>query len=72
MLIERAQDNRSGFSRIDVDTVFASLLEARQKLADEIRQFRDELDQLKFLLGLSPRAAVLLDRQNLEGIHRSL
>ena len=66
LVVERSQGNSSGLSRIDVDTVFAGLLQARQKLADEIRQFRDGLDELKFLLGLSPRAPVILDRQNLE------
>ena len=66
LIVERSQGNTSGVTRIDVDTVFASLLRARQKLADETRQFRDGLDQLKFLLGLSPRAAVILDRQNLQ------
>jgi hypothetical protein len=53
-------------TRFDVDTVFAALVRARQKLLDEIGQFREGLDQLKFLLGLSPRAAVILDRRNLE------
>ncbi len=66
LIVERSQGNTSGVSRIDVDTVFASLVRARQKLADETRQFRDGLDQLKFVLGLSPRAAVILDRRNLQ------
>ncbi len=66
LIIERSQGNTSGVTRIDIDTVFASMVRARQKLAGEIRQFRDGLDQLKFLLGLSPRAPVILDRQNLQ------
>jgi hypothetical protein len=66
LIVERSRGSTSGVSRIDVDTVFASLVRARQKLVDETRQFRDGLDQLKFLLGLSPRAPVILDRQNLQ------
>ena len=65
MLVERIQGESSGLNRIDLDTVFASLVRARQKLADEIRQFRDGLDELKVALGISPRAAVILDRQSL-------
>ncbi len=53
-------------NRIDIDAVFASLMRARQNLEDETRQYRDGLDQLKFLLGLSPRAPVVIDRQNIQ------
>ena len=66
LIVERSKGNTSGVTRIDVDTVFASLVRARQKLVEATRQFRDGLDQLKFLLGLSPRAPVILDRQNLQ------
>jgi hypothetical protein len=65
LLQERVQGESSGLNRIDLDTLFASLVRGRQKLADEIRQFRDGLDELKIALGLSPRAAVILDRQSL-------
>ena len=63
VIVEHSQGNKSGLSRFDVDAVFASLLRARQNLAEEIGQFRDGLDDLKFLLGLSPTAPVVLDRQ---------
>ncbi|MFI5460250.1 MAG: hypothetical protein ACHRXM_32940 [Isosphaerales bacterium] len=65
LLHERAQGESSGLNRLDVDMVGASLARARQRQADEIRQFRDGLDELKVALGLSPRAAVILDRQSL-------
>jgi hypothetical protein len=66
LIAERSQGVTSGVNGLDVQTVFAALLQARQKLADDIRQFRDGLDELKFLLGLSPRAPVILDRQYLK------
>jgi len=65
-LKERVQGESSGLHQLDVDMVFASLVRARQKLADEISQFREGLDELKVVLGLSPRAAVILDRPNPE------
>jgi hypothetical protein len=65
LLVERVQGESSGLNRIDIDTVVASLLKARQKLAAEIRQFRNGLDELKVGLGLSPRAPVVLDRARL-------
>ena len=66
LIADRSKGATAGTTQLDVDTIFASLLGARQKLADEIRQFRDGLDELKFQLGLSPRAPVILDRQNLK------
>jgi hypothetical protein len=66
LVAERSQGVTSGMNQLDVQTVFAALLQARQKLADDIRQFRDGLDELKFVLGLSPRAPVVLDRQYLK------
>jgi hypothetical protein len=65
-IVARSQGSTSGLTRIDIDTIFVSLVGARDKLAGEIRQFRDGLDELKFLLGLSPRAPVVLERQNLK------
>jgi hypothetical protein len=46
--------------------VFAALLRARQELSDEIGHFRDELDELKVALGLSPHAPVIPDRRSLD------
>jgi hypothetical protein len=66
LLVERSQGTTSGANRLDVDIALASSLRARQRLADEISQYRDGLDQLKFTLGLSPRAPVVPDRDNLE------
>jgi hypothetical protein len=66
LMIERSQGNSTGVTRLDVDMVFAALIRARQKVAEEIGLYRDGLDQLKFLLGLSPRAPVVIDRQNLQ------
>ncbi len=65
MLQERSQSESSGVNRLDVELVDASKVRAQQDLAVEIRQFRDGLDALKFMLGLSPHAALLLDRQSL-------
>jgi hypothetical protein len=65
LLRERAPGESSGLNHIDVDMVRASLVRTRRKLDGEIRQFRDGLDELKFLLGLSPHAPVILDRQSL-------
>jgi hypothetical protein len=65
MLQERAQSESSGVNRLDVDLVEASGVRVQQNLTDEIRQFRDGLDELKFMLGLSPHAAVILDGQSL-------
>jgi hypothetical protein len=65
LIRERSQAESSGVNRLDVDLVRAASVRARQNLSDEITQFRDGLDQLKFILGLSPHAAVILDRQSL-------
>ena len=56
MLQERSQSESSGVNRLDVELVDASKVRAQQDLAVEIRQFRDGLDALKFMLGLSPHA----------------
>jgi hypothetical protein len=66
LIADRSKGATAGTSQLDVDTIFAALLKARQKLADEIRQFRDGLDEVKFQLGLSPRAPVIFDTQNLK------
>jgi hypothetical protein len=62
LLLERIQGEASGLCQLDVDMVSASLARVRQKRADEISQFRDGLDQLKVVLGLSPRVEFILDR----------
>jgi hypothetical protein len=62
LLLERIQGESSGLRQLDVDMVLASMARARQKRADEINQFRDRLDELKVLLGLSPRVEFILQR----------
>jgi hypothetical protein len=64
-LSERIQGESGGVNRWDLDLLLASLGRTRRRLEDEIRQYREGLDELKFMLGLSPRAAVILDRQSL-------
>jgi hypothetical protein len=65
LLQEQVQGESSGLSRLDLDAVMASLIQCRQKLDRRIREFRDGLDELKVALGLSPRAAVILDRKSI-------
>jgi hypothetical protein len=64
-LSERIQGESGGVSRRDLDLLSASLDRTRRRLEGEIRQYRDGLDEFKLMLGLSPRAAVILDRQSL-------
>ena len=66
LVSEQSRGNESGLNRLDVETAEAAMSRVSSNLADDIRQFRDGLDELRFLLGLSPRAPVVLDRQNLE------
>jgi hypothetical protein len=65
-LVERIQGESSGLQRLDLDAMQDSLVRARQKRADEVRRFRDGLDELKVDLGLSPSVAVVLDRHQIE------
>jgi hypothetical protein len=65
MLVDRVQSDSSGMNRLDLDLLVASLVRTRQVLEGEIRLYRDGLDELKVTLGLSPRVAVILDRQSL-------
>jgi hypothetical protein len=65
MLVDRIQSESSGTNRLDLDLLLASLVRTRQDLEGEIRLYRNGLDELKFTLGLSPRAAVILNRQSL-------
>ena len=65
--MERVQDQSSGLSRLDIDTVLAAMVKAGQTLDHQKRQFRDGLDEFKVALGLSPRAAVILDRKAIAG-----
>ncbi len=62
LLRELIQGQSSGLHQLDVDIVSASMARAQQKRADEISQFRDGLDELKVVLGLSPRVEFILQR----------
>jgi hypothetical protein len=62
---ERIQGESSGLHRLDLDAVLASLVRTRQRLDRQTREFRDGMDQLKVILGLSPRTAVILDRKSI-------
>jgi len=59
------QGESGGLSQLDLDRVFASLLGARERLANVTGDFRDALDETKVALGLLPHAPVIPDRQNL-------
>ncbi len=65
MLQEQVQGS-SGLNRQDLDAVFAISIRNRDRLDRRTREFRDGLDELKVVLGLSPRAAVVLDRKSIE------
>ncbi len=69
LLGELIHGSSTGLSQMDLDLVFASLLRARQNLANERGQFRDGLDDMRVALGLSPHASVVLDRQCLAAFH---
>ncbi len=60
---ELIQGESSGFSALEVDLLEASLVRARQRLADATAQFRDGLDELKAAMGLPPRALLIPDPQ---------
>ncbi len=62
---ELIRGEASGLSQLQVDLVEASLVRARQRLADETAQFRDGLDELKAAIGLSPRALSIPDPEGI-------
>jgi hypothetical protein len=62
---ERIQSESAGLTRVDIDLVAASSVRASLEISAGIRQFRDRLDRLKVALGLSPHAAVVLDRSSI-------
>ncbi len=69
VLQELVQGQSSGLSRLDLDFVFAASVKARQRLDHQNREFRDGLDELKVALGLSPQAAIILDRKAMVQFH---
>ena len=60
-----SKSESSGLSQLEVDSVEASLVRARQSLADETAQFRDGLDELKAAVGLPPRALLIPDPEGI-------
>ena len=62
---ELIRGESSGLSQLEVDSVEASLVRARQRLADEIAQFRDGLDDLKAGIGLPPGALLIPDPEGI-------
>jgi hypothetical protein len=50
---ELVQGENSGLGRIDVDRIEQASLKAGQRLAEEVAQFRDRLDETKASLNLS-------------------
>jgi RNA polymerase sigma factor (sigma-70 family) len=62
---ELIQGESSGLSQLQGDLVEASLVRARQRLADETAQFRDGLDELKAAIGLPPRALLVPDPEGI-------
>jgi Sigma-70, region 4 len=55
----------SGLSQLEVDSVEASLVRARQSLANETAQLRDGLDELEATVGLPPRALLIPDPEGI-------
>ena len=73
---ELIRGESSGLSQLQADLVEASLVRARESLADETAQFRDGLDELKAAIGLPPRALLIPDpegiaafREAFESVH---
>jgi hypothetical protein len=62
---ELVQSESMGLSRIELDLVHSAYVRSRQRFNHEIGLFRDELDELKVAIGLSPRVPVLPDRASL-------
>ena len=58
---ELVRGESSGLGQLEVDSVEASLVRARQSLADETAQFRDGLDELKAAVGLPQGTLVIPD-----------
>jgi hypothetical protein len=59
---ELIQGENAGLSQLDIDSLAEALVQGRQRASREIAGYRDDLDELKLALGLSPHAPVLPDR----------
>jgi hypothetical protein len=65
LLQDLIQGEAAGLSQFDIDFTSEALVRGRQRMSREVVGLRDALDELKVALGLSPRAAVVSDRQAL-------
>ncbi len=59
---ELIQGENAGLSQLDIDSLAEALVQGRERASREIAGYRDDLDELKVALGLSPHAPVLPDR----------
>ena len=73
---ELIRGEASGLSSLEVDLVESSVIRAKERLADEAARFRDELDELKAVLGLPLRSPLIPDhheiaafRETFESVH---
>jgi hypothetical protein len=54
-------------TRLDADHAVSALVGAQRELDGEVERYRNQLDEIKVALGLSPRARVIPDPHTLEG-----
>ena len=59
---ELIQGENAGLSQLDIDVLAEALVQGRQRASRELAGYRNDLDELKVALGLSPHAPVLPDR----------
>jgi hypothetical protein len=62
---ELIRGESSGLTQFDLDLVDASLVSARQVLAEETARFRDALEELKVALGFAPGELLIPDRKGI-------
>jgi hypothetical protein len=67
LLRELAQGETSAVTQLQLDLLADTIATARRQLSMEVAGFREDLDDLKVALGLSPHAPVLPDRRELAG-----
>jgi hypothetical protein len=60
--VQRGVSENAGLSQLDIDVLAEALVQGRERASREIAGYRDDLDDLKVALGLSPHAPVLPDR----------
>ena len=71
MVRERLHAPTPGAIRLENDIVLAASLRSRQELHRRVREFRDELDELKVELGLAPTVAMILAEEATASFKRS-